>query len=41
MNEAVIHRALYFDRFSLDLMRGCLRAGEQDIDLRPKAFEVL
>jgi len=41
MNEAVIHRALYFDRFSLDLMRGCLRAGAQDIDLRPKAFEVL
>src|SRR5262245_11727616 len=41
MNEAVIHRALHFDRFSLDLMRGCLRAGEQEIDLRPKAFEVL
>jgi DNA-binding winged helix-turn-helix (wHTH) protein len=41
MNEAVVHRALCFDRFSLDLMRGCLRAGEQDIELRPKAFEVL
>ena len=30
-----------FDRFTLDLTRGCLRAGEQEIDLRPKAFEVL
>ena len=30
-----------FDRFLLDLTRGCLRAGDQDIDLRPKAFEVL
>jgi DNA-binding winged helix-turn-helix (wHTH) protein len=25
----------------LDLTRGCLRAGDQDIALRPKAFEVL
>ena len=41
MNEVVVHRALFFDRFSLDLMRGCLRAGEQDIELRPKVFEVL
>jgi DNA-binding winged helix-turn-helix (wHTH) protein len=41
MNEAIVHRALCFDRFSLDLMRGCLRAGEQDIELRPKVFEVL
>jgi DNA-binding winged helix-turn-helix (wHTH) protein len=41
MNEAVIQRTLFFDRFSLDLMRGCLRAGEQDIELRPKVFEVL
>jgi len=41
MNEAAVPRALRFDRFSLDLMRGCLRAGEQDIALRPKALEVL
>jgi DNA-binding winged helix-turn-helix (wHTH) protein len=41
MNDAVVHRALCFDRFSLDLMRGCLRAGKQDIELRPKVFEVL
>jgi formylglycine-generating enzyme required for sulfatase activity len=34
-------RVLYFDKFSLDLARGCLRAGDQDIELRPKAFEVL
>jgi formylglycine-generating enzyme required for sulfatase activity len=30
-----------FDRFVLDLPRGCLRAGDQEIDLRPKTFEVL
>jgi adenylate cyclase len=34
-------RVLRFDRFALDLTRGYLRAGHQDIDLRPKAFEVL
>jgi formylglycine-generating enzyme required for sulfatase activity len=32
---------LQFDRFALDLRRGCLRAGERDIDLRPKSFDVL
>jgi formylglycine-generating enzyme required for sulfatase activity/DNA-binding winged helix-turn-helix (wHTH) protein len=40
MNQAV-HGVLRFDRFVLDLTRGCLRAGDQDIALRPKAFEVL
>ena len=30
-----------FDPFTLDLTRGYLRAGEQDVDLRPKAFKVL
>jgi DNA-binding winged helix-turn-helix (wHTH) protein len=30
-----------FDRFALDLTRGCLRAGDQEIDLAPKPFEVL
>src|SRR5215471_6772679 len=34
-------RVLYFDRFSLDFARGCLRVDEEDIELRPKAFEVL
>lgn len=30
-----------FDRFVLDLKRSCLRMGEREIGLRPKAFEVL
>jgi DNA-binding winged helix-turn-helix (wHTH) protein len=41
MNVIAAHRILHFDRFSLDFVRGCLRAGEQDIELRPKSFEVL
>src|SRR5712691_11149331 len=39
--DHIVHRVLRFDRFALDLARGCLRVGDQDIDLRPKAFEVL
>ena len=39
--DQVVHRVLWFDRFALDLTRGCLRAGDQDIALRPKTFEVL
>jgi DNA-binding winged helix-turn-helix (wHTH) protein/tetratricopeptide (TPR) repeat protein len=39
--DNLVHRALQFDRFTLDLARGCLRAGDQEIDLRPKTFEVL
>jgi formylglycine-generating enzyme required for sulfatase activity/DNA-binding winged helix-turn-helix (wHTH) protein len=39
--DQIVHRVLRFDRFALDLTRGCLRTGDQDIDLRPKAFEVL
>src|SRR5205085_2226329 len=30
-----------FDRFALDLRRGCLLAGEEEIALRPKTFEFL
>src|SRR5262249_22974517 len=30
-----------FSRFELDLIRGCLRAGDREIKLRPKAFVVL
>jgi formylglycine-generating enzyme required for sulfatase activity len=41
MNQAVMHRVLRFDRVALDLTRGCLRAGDHDIELRLKAFEVL
>ncbi|HET7765680.1 MAG TPA: winged helix-turn-helix domain-containing protein [Burkholderiales bacterium] len=32
---------LRFDRYVLDLGRGCLRSGQNDIALRPKSFEVL
>lgn len=32
---------LQFDRFTLDLVRGRLHADGQDIELRPKSFEVL
>jgi TolB-like protein/DNA-binding winged helix-turn-helix (wHTH) protein len=30
-----------FDRYMLDLRRGTLRSGEDDIEIRPKTFEVL
>jgi formylglycine-generating enzyme required for sulfatase activity len=39
--DQVIHRVLWFDRFALDLTRGCLRAADRDVHLRPKTFEVL
>lgn len=39
--DQIVHRVLRFDRFVLDLTRGCLRTGDQDINLPPKAFEVL
>src|SRR6266436_1112671 len=39
--DHIVHRVMRFDRFALDLARGCLRAGDQTIDLRPKTFEVL
>jgi DNA-binding winged helix-turn-helix (wHTH) protein len=41
MNVIAAYRVLHFDRFSLDLARGYLRAGKQDIELRPKSFEML
>lgn len=34
-------KLLRFDRFVLDLTRGSLRVGDQEIALRPKAFDVL
>ena len=34
-------KALRFGKFTLDLRRGRLRAGEREVDLRPKSFEVL
>jgi DNA-binding winged helix-turn-helix (wHTH) protein len=39
--DHIVHRGLRFDYFALDLARGCLRDGDEQIDLRPKAFEVL
>jgi len=39
--DEIAHRVLRFDCFALDLTRGCLRTGDQNIDLRPKAFKVL
>jgi DNA-binding winged helix-turn-helix (wHTH) protein len=39
--DQTVHNVLRFDRFALDLTRGSLRRGDQDIGLRPKAFEVL
>jgi len=35
------HEIHFFDRFTLDLTRGCLQNGEEEIKLRPKSFEVL
>jgi DNA-binding winged helix-turn-helix (wHTH) protein len=39
--DRILQRILRFDRFTLDLRRGSLRQGNQDIDLPPKTFEVL
>jgi DNA-binding winged helix-turn-helix (wHTH) protein len=39
--DQTIHKVVRFDRFVLDLTRGCVRAGDQEIDLPPKAFQVL
>jgi DNA-binding response OmpR family regulator len=39
--DQIVHEVLRFDRFVLDFARGCLRAGDQEIDLRSKTFEVL
>src|SRR5438874_1864768 len=39
--DQIIPRILRFDRFALYLTRGCVRIGGEDIDLRPKPFEVL
>ena len=35
------HRTLSFDGFTLDLTRGCLLRGPEEVKLRPKSFEVL
>ncbi|HSP61384.1 MAG TPA: winged helix-turn-helix domain-containing protein, partial [Pyrinomonadaceae bacterium] len=39
--QKVTHRTRSFDGFTLDLTRGCLLRGAQEIKLRPKPFETL
>ena len=39
--DQIIPRTLSFERFELDLMRGCVRVAGRDLDLRPKAFHLL
>jgi DNA-binding winged helix-turn-helix (wHTH) protein len=39
--DQILPRDLKFNRFEVDQMRGCMRVGERNIDLRPKAFDVL
>jgi adenylate cyclase len=39
--ESFAVTVIRFDRFTLDLARGRLRAGDRDIELRPKSFDVL
>ena len=41
MDQLAHNKILWFDRFVLDLTRGCLRAGEEEISVRPKAFRLL
>src|SRR5438132_7501337 len=35
------HETYSFDEFTLDLTRGCLLRGQDEVKLRPKSFEVL
>jgi adenylate cyclase len=39
--RAADEQTFRFEGYTLDLWRGCLRAGDREIDLRPKSFEVL
>src|SRR5262249_32118016 len=39
--DQIIPKTLSFDRFELDLLRGCVRVAGRDLDLRPKAFHLL
>jgi DNA-binding winged helix-turn-helix (wHTH) protein/TolB-like protein len=36
-----VHQIYYFDKFTLDLTRGCLLRENEPIKLRPKSFQVL
>ena len=39
--QKLSHQTHSFDEFTLDLTRGCLLHGQEDVKLRPKSFEVL
>jgi DNA-binding winged helix-turn-helix (wHTH) protein len=39
--DQIVREIVRFERFALDLNRGCALIGSQIIDLRPKTFEVL
>src|SRR5256885_3034185 len=39
--QKVLHQLFFFDGFTLDLTRGCLLHGQDEIKLRPKSFETL
>ena len=39
--QKLSNQILSFDEFTLDLTRGCLLRGIQEIKLRPKPFEAL
>src|SRR5438128_5169313 len=39
--QRLTHQTRCFDGFTLDLTRGCLLRGTQEIKLRPKPFEAL
>ena len=41
MQLSLVGRVFEFAGFTLDLARCCLRAGDQQIDVRPKSFDVL
>ena len=40
-NSAIVQPLYEFEGFTLDVIRGCLKAGDREIDLRPKSFEFL
>jgi adenylate cyclase len=39
--RAASEKTFIFGKFILDLRRGCLRADDREVELRPKSFEVL
>src|SRR6267378_3932658 len=39
--QKLSHETYWFDEFALDLTRGCLLRGHEEIKLRPKSFEAL